>query len=298
MPFRRYSAHLAFGLMAFTIGGCDLNSGTHRWKQVNHISGGTRDMYFVVVDPEFARDRSAYEDAAHTLCPSGNCEIAFYATRKEVPAATTFAAFFDTGGFNDRQPRTAYYVYGEFQWDCQIFPQPYLNGCLSHPHPTSATILDTAKSRGPLTGLGKTKFGMKMDELIRALGGPDAVVVVPPMTDGRTVVTVKTAFHGRSYDGFYNVTASKFSVVMLRWSSNLGEGACAIEAKKIANNVAKDFGKEDQFSYYEKDEKMFDYHWLFGNGGTLDLNNVSKLSSDEGDCALTLNFEDSKVEAD
>jgi hypothetical protein len=136
---------------------------------------------------------------------------------------------------------------------------------------------------------------MKLDELIRALGGADAVVV-SPMADGRTVVKVKTAFHGRSYDGFYNVIASNFSVVMLRWSSNLDEGACAIEAKKIANDVAKAFGTEDQFAYYEKAEKMFDYHWLFGNGGTVDLNNGPKFSG-EGDCALALNF-DSKAEAD
>ncbi len=127
---------------------------------------------------------------------------------------------------------------------------------------------------------------MKTAKLIAVLGGSDKVYVLNP-SDNRTVLRTKAVYHGRTYNAFYNVTSSGFSTVLMRWSGMIDNGACTKEAKRIAADVSSDFGKEDNFSYFDAGGKTFKYRWLFADGATIELDN---LGMKDDDCTLTLDF--------
>src|SRR3569832_1377085 len=258
-------------------------SGEHHWKDVSQLSGGTFEIHFVVIDPKIARDRKAYDDAGETVCSGDLCQIGFFDKRNDVPDETLTADFFENGGWGDRHQtallfRNTKSGFKSLQFDCSIFPQNDLNSCLSPIKPTYEE-LKAAQKRGPLAGFGKAKFGMTTEELTAALGGPDKVHVLNP-TNNRTILRTKVDYHGRDYNAFYNVTASGFSTVLLRWSDLIDNRACINEAKKIATDVSNDFGEEDNFSYFDAGGKTFRYRWLFADGATAELSNLDMKDDD------------------
>ncbi|MCU1483120.1 MAG: hypothetical protein JWQ19_3906, partial [Subtercola sp.] len=219
-------------------------------------------------------------------------------TRNDVPNETLTADFFRNGGWKDRH-EAAHFVRNSatglrrLSFDCARFPQTYSNKCLLPlPGPSAGTLI-TAKKRGPLTGLGKAKFGMSAHATAAALGGESAVMELDG-GESRTILRTRTTLYGRTFNGFYNVLPSGFGLVLLKWSEFLNEDACVSEAQKIATNLSKDYGPADQFGYYEEGQKLLHYSWLFGNGATITLTN---LDMKDGDCPLTLTYA-SKAEAE
>ena len=282
---------IAVAMSCLTLASCGEASGPHHWKKITELTGTSLELYFVTVDPGSMRDRKVYEDAAETLCRTDICEIGFFSTRNDVPTETLTADFFANGGWKDRH-ETAHFFHNSnsglkrLAWDCNVFPQDYLNDCLS-PSKPSVAVVDAAKRRGALTGFGKVKFGMSLDRTIAALGGHDAVTVLDPQGD-RTIVRTKTQFHDRAFNAFYNVVPAGFSMVLMKWSDSLSEDACTAQAKQVAGYLEQDYGKEDHFGYYDAGGSTFEYSWLFANGATIRLDN---LSIQERDCSLDLSIE-------
>jgi hypothetical protein len=269
----------------------------HHWKDVSGLTDGTMQVRFVVLDPKFARDRKTYEDASESVCSEDICQIGFFADRNDVPEETMTGDFFDHGGWENRHEIAQFFRNTNsglrtLQFDCARFPQSDLNSCLLPIKPT-ANELKAAQARGLLTGIGKAKFGMTAGRLVAALGGPGQVTTLNP-SDNRTVLRTKTVFHGRAYNAFYNVISSGFSTVLMQWSGIIDNEACVAEAKKIAADVRQDFGKEDNFSYYDSSRKTFRYRWLFADGAAVELSNLNMKAVD---CTLALNF-NSKEEPD
>ncbi|MDE2132973.1 MAG: hypothetical protein KGJ49_00045 [Alphaproteobacteria bacterium] len=265
-------------------------TGERYWKDVSQLTGGTMEVHFVVIDPKFVRDRKVYEDASEAVCTGDICQIGFFKDRNDVPIETMTADFFDHGGWDGRHEVALFFRNTNsglktLQFDCSFLPQQDLDSCLTPVKP-SPEAQSAAQARGPLVGFGKAKFGMTTSKLTAALGGPDNVYVLNP-TDNRTVLRTKADYHGRTYNAFYNITATGFSTVLMQWSALIDNDACAKEAKKIAADVSGDFGKEDDFSYYDAGGKTFRYRWLFSDGRTVELDN---LGVKDGDCTLSLNF--------
>jgi hypothetical protein len=288
-------------VLAFAIsllGSCDERPGAHplepaqhRWEEVTKLDDTSTDVYFVVVDPRFAQDRRPYEDAADTLCKADVCQILFFATHNGVPHDTSVEELFDHGGWMDGHPIARFSSYrasGEriLTWDCNFFPQTYLNDCMPRRSP-SPQELKAAQKRGPLSGFGSANFGMDLYNLLAALGSNDSVQASYDSKGNPNFVKAKVAFHDRVYDATYDLSDQGLALIALVWDRHIDERRCILETKKVASFIEIDFGKESRIEYFDASKTALRYWWLFSNEATI---TVEDMITTAGDCTVYVRF--------